>query len=80
MDINKFKQFLLIKGCEILPQTNPYENIRWQGSEVGVIYNTGKTNGIYATKALLCFKNNRLWNGGPIKTAAIQHISSKRKH
>lgn len=64
----KFKNFLQNYGCEILPNTNPYEWIRWKGKEVGVIYTSGKTKGEYTNHAIKCYRFNIKWNGGPDST------------
>lgn len=63
-----FKSWLLKHGCDVLPNTNEYESIRWKGRFVGVIYKTGKASNNYAANALNCFKNGKKWNGGPLST------------
>lgn len=68
VDIEKFKEWLQNYGCEILPTTNQYEAVRFEGREVGVLYTSGKTSGIYATRAIVCFNNKKKWDGSPIKT------------
>lgn len=56
IDIHKFEKYLLNNGMEILPITNEYENIRFKGIEVGVLYKSGKTSGYYADLILNSFK------------------------
>lgn len=68
LDINKFTDWLSHYGCEILPCSNDYEALRFRGNAVGVVYKSGKTSGLYTDKAILCFKNNKKWDGRPIKT------------
>jgi hypothetical protein len=67
-NINGFKQWLQDRGCDILPPTNEYEAIRFKGKSVGIIYKTGKTSNQYTQNAIYCFKNNKKWDGQPIKT------------
>lgn len=68
MKIEKFKRWLIARGCEILPTTNPYELIRFRGREVGIVYTTGKTNSPFAHNALMAYENNTKWDGAPIST------------
>lgn len=68
IDIDKFKDWLILHGCEILPPTNEYEAVRWKGSEVGVLYTSSKTNNTYSFLAIQAFRHKAKWNGGPIKT------------
>lgn len=79
MDIGKFKQWLKDYGCEILPPTNPYEAVRFEGKEIGVIYTSGKTSGVYATRAIICFKNNKKWDGSPIKTGRYSNYKKYKE-
>lgn len=76
-DKQKFINWLVNKGCEILPTTNQYEVLRWKGSEVGVIYTSGKTNSPYARQAVSAWKSGKRWNGGPISTG--RHKGYKRQ-
>lgn len=68
MDIEKFKSWLTARGCEILPPTNRYEVLRFEGRETGVIYTTGKTNSSYTAEAIEAFTRNKKWNGSPVST------------
>lgn len=68
MDIAKFKEWLSQRGCEILPTTNQYETLRIKGKEIGILYNTGKTNGSFMNIAIQAFKAGKKWDGSPIKT------------
>jgi hypothetical protein len=68
MNWKKFKDWLKANGAEILPLTNEYETLRFRGKEVGIFYQSGKTNGSYAKNALWCFKHNESWDGRPIST------------
>lgn len=65
--IESFKVWLQDRGCEILPNTNEYEVIRWRGREVGVIYSSGRTSNSYTSKAWDCFVKAKQWDGAPIK-------------
>lgn len=67
-DAPKFEKWLVSRGCEILPATNPYEVLRFKGKEVGVLYSTGKTSGKYANDAYVAFKLKRKWKGAPDNT------------
>lgn len=67
MNVEKFTNWLKNHGCEILPQTNQYETVRWKGKETGVLYSTMRTNGQYASGAVSAYKRNSIWNGGPDK-------------
>jgi len=66
MDLSKFKIWLESNGGTILPKTNEYELVRFKGSEIGVIYNSGKFSSDYARNALDCFNKNKKWDGRPI--------------
>ena len=75
----KFINFLRNHGCEVLPLTSKYEQVRWRGTEVGVIYTSGKTSGEYATKALEAYNTGSKWDGGPKTTKRKSGKSAKRK-
>lgn len=79
MDIEKFKIWLIDKGCEILPPTNPYEKLRFKGSDVGVIYSTNKTSGKYTDEAISAFKNHKKWDGGVIKTGRYSGYKKQKE-
>jgi len=63
---SKFKLWLQANGATILPTTNEFESIRFKGSEVGVIYTSGRFSGWYAKNALDCFNKKIKWDGRPI--------------
>lgn len=65
-DIESLKKWLQDRGCEILPNTNEFEVLRFKGKETGVFYSSGKTSNQYANKAYIAFKTNSYWNGGPV--------------
>ena len=67
-ELEKFKSWLHNNGAEILPPTNQYELIRFKGTEVGVIYTSGKYSGIFANRTYTEFRNNKTWSGRPIST------------
>lgn len=78
--LKKFKAWLEKNGCEILPPSNDYEEIRFKGKETGVIYKTGKYSGRYASNALVCFLSGKKWNGAPISTGRLQtYVKEKRQ-
>lgn len=66
LNINGFKEWLILQGCEILPTTNEYETLRFKGREVGVVYRSGKTSNNYTVHAIKCFLKKQAWNGRPI--------------
>ena len=66
LNIDKFKDWLILNGAEILPKTNEYELLRFKGKEVGVVYNSGKTSNGYTHNAIICFSKNKKWDGRPI--------------
>ena len=66
VDIEKFEKWLKDMGAEILPATNIYEALRFQGSEIGVVYKTGKVANPYTAHAIDCFERKKEWNGKPI--------------
>lgn len=72
-----FKEWLRGRGCEILPVTNEYEDIRFKGREVGVIYKTGKTNGSFADNAIKAYRSGGKWDGAPISTG--RHAGYKKQ-
>lgn len=67
MNVEKFTNWLRNHGCQILPNSNAYELVRWKGKETGVLYSTLRTSGHYASGAVSCFKGKRKWSGGPDK-------------
>ena len=69
MNLSKFKKFKIWlegRGVEILPNTSNYEELRFKGAEVGVVYKSGKLSGEYAEKAIDCFMRGKSWDGGPV--------------
>lgn len=64
--IESLKKWLQDRGCEILPNTNEFEVLRFKGKETGVYYSSGKTSNKYAEHAYICFLTNKKWNGGPV--------------
>lgn len=79
MNIDKFKKWLQQRGCEILPNTNEYEKLRFKGDSVGVIYKSGKFSGPYVTDSVLCFKKNKHWSGGAIKTGRKANYKKEKR-
>jgi hypothetical protein len=65
-DVEKFKKWLLTNGAEILPPTNQWEVVRFKGSEVGVVYTSGKTSNMYTAEAVSAYVRNKKWDGRPI--------------
>jgi len=76
-NINKFKKWLISQGCEILPLTNEYEELRFKGRHVGVLYGSGKTSNQYTNNAILCWRSGLKWDGGPVKVG--RNSSSKKQ-
>lgn len=68
MNIEKFKTWLVARGCEILPITNDYEALRFKGSQIGVLYTSGRVNSPYTGRAITCFQTGKGWDGAPVKT------------
>lgn len=66
--IPKIIAWLQAQGAEILPNTSSHEALRFKGSEVGVIYKSGKTSGTYAIHMLVAFSNGTKWDGAPVST------------
>lgn len=66
MNVEKFKKWLSKMGVEILPTTNEYESVRFQGREVGVLYKSGKVSNKYAAGAVSSFIKNKPWDGKPV--------------
>lgn len=67
-------------GCEILPKTNDFEDVRWRGSHVGVRYTSGKTNGPYAYRAIIAFVKRQKWDGGPVRTGRKKSYVKQKAH
>ena len=66
--VPKFNKWLTNNGAEILPTTNEWEQVRFRGKEVGIIYKSGKFSNKYAEDTYIAFKENKSWDGRPIKT------------
>jgi len=66
LNIDNFREWLLLQGAEILPKTNEYESLRFKGKEVGVVYTSGKTSNNYTIHAIKCFLKKQTWDGKPI--------------
>lgn len=66
-NLNKFKDWLLSYGVEILPATNEFEELRFKGKHTGVLYTSGKTSNQYTIDAIHCFMKDKKWDGAPIK-------------
>jgi len=79
LDVAKFKSWLQEHGCEILPNRNQYEAVRFYGRETGIIYTSGKTSSSYAGYAVQCFEKNRGWNGGIISTGRHKSYIKEKK-
>lgn len=76
---DKFKTWLQQNGAEILPNSTEYEEIRFKGSEIGVKYKSGKFSGIYASNAYYSYKNNKPWDGRPIRVGRKKsYLKEKR--
>jgi len=66
LNIDNFRSWLILQGAEILPRTNEYEELRFKGKEVGVVYKSGKTSNGYTLNAIKCFLKKQKWNGRPV--------------
>ena len=66
LNIDNFKKWIQNQGGEILPCTNEYEELRFRGSQVGVLYKSGKTSNPYTTKTITCFRKKIIWSGKPV--------------
>lgn len=80
MNTDKFAKWLITRGCEILPNTNQYEIIRFKGSQVGIIYSTGRFNSIYAEKAYKAFCTGDKWDGAPINIGRYPTYKKQKAH
>lgn len=78
-DIPKIKDWLVLQGCEILPNTSEYEALRFKGKEVGVIYKTGKTSGRYTDNAIRCMRRVLTWKGAPDTTKRLGSYAKHKK-
>lgn len=78
-NLEKFKQWLIDNGCDILPPTNQYEKLRFKGVQVGILYTTDRTSGKYADDAIKHFKSNKKWDGGAIKTGRWTGYQKEKK-
>lgn len=76
--IEKFKKWLIQNGAEILPSTNPYEALRFKGSETGVLYTSGKVANPYTSKAISCFKHKSKWDGRPLNVGRKNTYKSEK--
>lgn len=82
IDLNKFTKWLQDQGGEILPLTNQWEVLRFRGTEVGVLYSSGKTNGSFASASVLQFaesKGQGRWKGRPTATTRVKQGGKVRK-
>lgn len=79
MDISKFTKWLRGAGCEILPVTNEYEEVRFKGKKTGILYKSGKVSNNYTQHAVNCFTFKKYWNGGPIKTGRGKYNKKHKK-
>lgn len=81
-ELSKFEMWLREKGCEIQPNTNEYEVLRWKGKGTGVIYRKkhGRYthNSSYAKKAIWAFRKNKSWDGGPVNTGRFGSYRKKK--
>lgn len=78
LNIESFKDWLVLQGCEILPKTNEYESLRFKGKEVGVIYTSGKTSNKYTLIAITCFLKKKKWNGNPVNVGRKQGYKKEK--
>lgn len=76
-DKEKIIEWLKSQGCEILPPTNDYEELRFKGKNVGVVYSTGNVANEYTRKMLVCFRQNKKWDGAPISTGRKSYVKQK---
>jgi hypothetical protein len=79
LKIDKFKKWLHSYGVEILPPTNDYELLRFRGSETGVLYTSGKTSNLYTDDAVICYLQNKKWEGGVISTGRKKNYINEKK-
>lgn len=77
-DVEKFKRYIEQHGGEIQPVTSEYELVRFRGSQIGVIYKSGKCSGVYATQARKDYKAGRDWSGRPTKASKARRNGSKK--
>ncbi len=81
--IERFKDFLVARGAEVLIPTNEYELVRFRvnGSGASIIY-TGKRGESFTGEALPAweaFENNKPWTGGNRVVQRIQNRSVKSR-
>lgn len=80
MNVEKFKHWLMSKGCEILPTTNDYEALRFKGAQVGVLYKSGRFNSPYVGRAINAYQTNTGWDGAPPKTGRHPGYKKEKFH
>ncbi len=82
--IPNFTNWLQAGGAEILPNTNPYELLRFRCKNgTGVIYanSAGKTSAssTLVTEAIDCFRTQKSWKGKGKPTKRTKGSKSKRQ-
>jgi len=76
---DKFKLWLQQNGAEILPCTNEFELIRFEGSETGVKYKSGKYSNPYAQNAFICFTTGKKWDGRPLNVGRKANYKKEKE-
>jgi len=65
LDIDKFKDWIIRQGGEIIPNTSEYELLRFKGKSIGVIYNTRNVSGKFVDISIMEFHKHKVWSGKP---------------
>lgn len=72
MKFDKFKEWLVQNGAEVLIPTNPYEVVRFRANnQVSIIYKSKRGDMTFtgeSEKAYDCYKHAKPWAGGNRKT------------
>lgn len=79
LKLEKFENWLIRYGCEILQTVGKNEYFRFKGCSIGIIYKNGKTNNIYTNNAIECYKNGKPWGGGANRVKKRKSSSKFKK-
>lgn len=79
INVDKITKWLIDRGVEIIPCTNDFELLRFRGSEIGVIYKSGKVSNKYTANTISCYRNNKKWDGKPINTGRNNSYKKQKK-
>lgn len=66
--LDKFKRWIENRGGTIEPTTNEYELVRFRGTQVGIIYKSGRPSGTFANDTIHDFRSGGNWRGQPLSS------------